>query len=287
MLILLGVAVAGPARWRLALGLRLGGIRFKLFSLLRQFFRVGLVGLVSPIRGVETVEHRLQFRIRGQRLAPDPRLRRACAIRQREDAHRHLDLALQIAGKDITDGGKTRHRRGAAYQPFTPDARLRCISFARLAGKHADQRIIRGRNLLFLVGNPREILYFFRDGKIHVGLAGGQPHLAHQDVAQFLIFDFGFSIDRTDGEIARFSTGFERIEGQAPLAVGAGGRGLFLAGEFDRDPLAGVGDAPDGHLHFTLEDHVVGERACEFHLGEQRRDEREREQEQSDGFFHG
>ena len=94
-----------------------------------------------------------------------------------------------------------------------------------------------------------------------------------------MIFDFGFSIDRTDGEIARLGAGGERIEGHAPLAVGAGGRGFFLAGEFDGDLLAGVGDAPDGHFHFTLQDHVVGERAREFHLGEQRRDEREREQE--------
>src|SRR5690606_33049356 len=77
-------------------------------------------------------------------------------------------------------------------------------------------------------------------GPFHVGLAGGDPHFAHEDVGE------GDGVVALDDEIGAFGVGGSGVEFDHPFAVGVGGGLRGLAGEGDGDVFAGVGRAPDG-----------------------------------------
>ena len=116
--------------------------------------------------------------------AANPGLGRAGAIRKGDDAHGNFNLPLQVAREKIRDGGKRWCRFGAAHLPFARHAVGGRIGFGRGAGEHAQQGEMGGGNFRRLVGHTGEIFYFFGHGKIHVGLAGGEPDFAHQHVIQ-------------------------------------------------------------------------------------------------------
>jgi hypothetical protein len=96
---------------------------------------------------------------------------------------------------------------------------------------------------------------------LHVRLSGAEPHLADDDVAEF---NDVRGRDFEDGGLVR---GLQGVELELPRAVGAGFGLLFLAGELDRDLLARVSPAPDGHGGPLLQNHVVAENVRQFDRG--------------------
>ena len=71
-------------------------------------------------------------------------------------------------------------------------------------------------------------------------------------------------------KVARFGAGGHRVKFDEPFAVRIRRYRFCLPGEFNRDLLAAFRRAPDRHGFLALQNHVAGERAGEFHLGQQR-----------------
>jgi len=111
------------------------------------------------------------------------------------------------------------------------------------------------------------------DVELHVGLAGGEPDLADQDVGYG---DGGLALTTGNGHLKR-PAGLEVGEADGPLSGGVGNRGFAGTVEGDRDLLAGIGCAPDGHGHPRLKHHVIAEEGVGLDLGVCRRCERQRE----------
>lgn len=102
------------------------------------------------------------------------------------------------------------------------------------------------------------------DGPLHVGLAGAEPDIADDDVAE------GDGVGAVHDEVGRVGLDGHRGEVDAPVAVAVGLGGEGLAAEGDGDLLAAAGGAPDRDDGLALEDGVVGEDGGELHLGAER-----------------
>ena len=122
----------------------------------------------------------------------------------------------------------------------------------------ADVRIGGGGDLLVGVlddGRAREAA----KGHLHVGLAGGEPDVADEDVGE------GNRCSPVDGEGVG-AAGWFRCEVKGPRAEVVGfGRGVLMA-EVDGDSSAGCVPAPDVNGTITLEDGVVAEHVREAGL---------------------
>ena len=94
-----------------------------------------------------------------------------------------------------------------------------------------------------------------QDGLLHVALAGGEPHLAHQHVPDRRLLGAA-----GDDEFAPLGARFERLEIDAPRARRVGLRALALSRESHHDLPARVRSAPHRHLHAALEHHAVAKR---------------------------
>ena len=93
------------------------------------------------------------------------------------------------------------------------------------------------------------------EGHLHVGLAGGDPDVADEEVGEGEGRGGGGA---GDGE-REGAAGLFGGEPEAPLAEAVGGGGLGLLVEGDVDGLGGGGPAPDVDGGAALEDAVVGE----------------------------
>lgn len=217
-------------------------------------------------RLIETIEHRFEPGIRSKGLAPNPRLGRARAERQRHDADGRFDFLLQFAGEKIADRRKGRHGFRTAHLPLTTHAALRFVGLRCGAGKHANQRIIGGGDLPFFVRHAGEILHLFRHGEIHVGLAGGEPDFADKHVVEL----HRLRRARTgDGERPSFRRGFQRLKIHTPIAGAIRLARHFLTGEFNGHVFAVLRRAPHRQAHPSLQNHLAGERTGGLHLGKQ------------------
>jgi hypothetical protein len=89
------------------------------------------------------------------------------------------------------------------------------------------------------------------EGHLHVGLAGGEPEIAEEDVV------VGDGVGAVDGESVGASGGLcGEVDTPAAGGVGDGGVGEVVEG--GGNGLAGGGAAPDVNGHVALENHVAG-----------------------------
>ena len=124
-----------------------------------------------------------------------------------------------------------------------------------LDGEHSQLGKVSGGDLLGLVDEAIGRMALGGDVELHVGLAGGEPYLADEDVGYG---DWGLAFAAGDGHLKR-AAGLEVEEADGPLAGGVGDCGFGGAVEGDGDLFAGIGCAPDGHGHAGLQHHVVAE----------------------------
>ena len=111
-----------------------------------------------------------------------------------------------------------------------------------------DPRVVRGGDHL---GRRRVLSAEFVDAHLHVGLAGADP-----DVAEHHVVGSHAAVELDHMGPSRR----DRIERDAPAAVGTRGGGPGLADEFDVHRLPGIlRPAPDGQLLVALQHHVVAE----------------------------
>ncbi len=100
-----------------------------------------------------------------QAFRAEPRLNRAAAQRRFDDADRHADPGLQIAGKKVCHGGKISHGFRSGRLPFALGVGLGGGGTLVVRGKVANQRIVRSRFFLLPVQG-------LDNRKKHVRLAG-------------------------------------------------------------------------------------------------------------------
>ena len=87
---------------------------------------------------------------------------------------------------------------------------------------------------------------------LHVGLAGGEPEVAEEDVVE--LDGVGGADDESEGTAGGLGG---EVDAPAAERVGCGGCGEAV--EVDGDLFAGCGVAPDVDGHVALENHVAGE----------------------------
>jgi len=131
--------------------------------------------------------------------------------------------------------------------------------------------VVRGGDFLGGVGE-------LADAAFHVGLAGGEPDVAGEDVGEADGGSGGFA-GAGDGEVGGLGGGGEGGEVDYPASVGGSGGAYGLASEGDGDVFAGGGGAPDGEGFVALEDGVVAEEGGEGGVGAGGEGEGEREGE--------
>jgi hypothetical protein len=108
---------------------------------------------------------------------------------------------------------------------------------------------------------------------LHVGLAGGEPDLADEDIADHDHVGAG------DGELGGHGRGGRGLEVNDPAAVCAGGGADLLAQKIDGHAFTGGGLAPDGQGFVALEDGVVLKERREGDLGAGERGGEEKDEE--------
>ena len=170
-----------------------------------------------------------------------------------DDAHRHLQLLMQRARKEIRRTGKVPDCFRRTNPPLAGAPCLR-LKLRRAAGdKHADVRKF-GRSLFLLK------IATSRNGHGHVRLAGGKPHLPHQHALDQENVFAGHLQPPGHGGI------IDGVQPHAPAAVFASGGALGLAGKFHGHLFARLGGAPHRRHSTPLQHHVIRKRRCQRHL---------------------
>jgi hypothetical protein len=120
-------------------------------------------------------------------------------------------------------------------------------------------------------------------GKLHVGLAGGEPDVADEEIGEGEV-----GAITSDGESVRTAGGFRR-EPEAEVAVGVDLGGNRLGMKFGGEVCAGGGPSPDVNGPITLEDGVVAEQMRKADVGAEQngRQEAGSEEEGDAEKFHG
>ena len=203
-----------------------------------------------------SVEVGFRLRIGGLRLGGDPGFDGRAADGSVDQADGDADFLMDLATKEIEDGGEATDVVGRASAPCTFAFGGRGGGVGRGFLVMTDQRVVRSG----LLGV--EVIRGL-DGHRHVRLARAEPDFAHEYVFYFELMSFLAGHD----ECPRFGGGLEGIELEHPLAVGIRGGGLGLASEGDGHGLARIGPTPDGHGLLALENHVVGDRRGQAEAG--------------------
>ena len=160
---------------------------------------------------------------------------------------------LQLLAEIIADGREIGRRFRPGRHPFSfaVVGRLRAGDFfhAELPqvriGRQGDLRIAAGGRL---------------EHELHVGLAGGQPHVAHQHVGN------GDPIPALNQQLKRAGRRVVQVQADRPPAIAAGHGAGRLAGQRDGHLLARRGPAPNGRRRRALQHHVLGEDRRQPHL---------------------
>jgi hypothetical protein len=171
---------------------------------------------------------------------------------------------MNLAGKKVSDRRERGSRLRRADEPLAFHARLRLVRFRRLAGKHADERIIRRLDFLRLIRDARPLVHGLGHGVNHVGLARAQPHFADDDI---LKHQRSGTLGASDAKRTAFARRLERREIDAPVSSPIDAGRYFLRAKLDRHVFARVRRAPDGNRAIALQHHARGERTRELHRG--------------------
>jgi len=194
-----------------------------------------------------------------QGLAAGPGLDAGAAPGSVDDADGHAEFPAELFGEKVADGGELGGglRRGAC--PLPGDGVARGGQRSLVDVEHAQLRVV-GRGDIF--GPVIGVGQF----PLHVGLAGGEPDLADEDVVDDL---FGAAFH---AESVRAAGGQLRA-GEFPSAIGGGddlhgrwcGRRAF---DGEGDDLLRVVLTPDRVGLIALQHQVVGEQRREKERGE-------------------
>ena len=179
------------------------------------------------------------------------------APRGADESDRHVDGLVDFASEVVPDRREVADGLGRTGLPLADDVVLRIAGQDRGARnvKEPDVGMVGCFDFGFAVGR-------LGNAHFHVGLAGAEPDLAHEDVGQANCLFASFS-----GHRQRTFATFEGRQGEppAPLRVRAGASGVRT--HLNGDNAAGRGPAPNRQGLVALEDHVVGEDACRSEFG--------------------
>jgi hypothetical protein len=104
------------------------------------------------------------------------------------------------------------------------------------------------------LGGISGTIFGFLKMHLHVRLAGTDPHIAHQDIIEFLNAVGGDEHERIG------TTGGKGTEVEAPSAEFIGAGAGFLAAEMDFDNCAGPGGPPEREARISLQNGMVGKK---------------------------
>ena len=199
--------------------------------------------------------------MRAQHRLGNPGFDGRAAPRGMKNADGDAEFFADALCKEIADGRETADGVGRGGLPAAVrDLRHGQVGADVLHAQVTDERV-GGLGLLDI-----EQLRRTAQAPFHVGLTRGEPHLAHDDVAQR---DAG--VAACDDEVGAGGVGGQRIEIGAPGAGGVDARALRLAGEGHRDVRARlVVPAPHRHGDITLQHGVIRERRGELERGDRR-----------------
>ncbi len=180
---------------------------------------------------------------------------------------------LQVTSEEVGDGGEVFGGLGCAGGPAGCgfDVFERVVGGVSFDEKEADVGVVGGGDLFGGVLNDGAVGEA-GEGHLHVGLAGGEPEIADEDVVEL------DGVRAADDESEGAASGL-RGKVDAPTADVVGGCGGGEAVEFYGDLFSGGGAAPDVDGHVALKDHVAGEEFGERDFGVGTQGEYERDDE--------
>ncbi len=230
-------------------------------------FMRGAIRLAAGQVRADIGDEVLQLRHGIKAINARPRLDTCAAPSALNDADGHFELLVQFQAEVITDRRKASGCLWRAAIPFRGHIVLR-----RERGRfwHLDEAQIRMRGVRDVGLRVGLHLHF----PLHVRLAGGEPHLADQNVLHAHVARLEHLRLRVCGH------GFELHH---PLAARIGFRGLLLSRELHDDFLTGRGFAPNRHRFVPLKHHVVGEDGGKLHRSMCGRSEQEEIEERLHG----
>ncbi len=150
-----------------------------------QFAEILLVHALRLRRTLQGLrDRRGEVREAGQTLATGPGLGGSATDRAVNDADRHPQVGLQIAGEEIADGGEILDGGGRADGPRASGGRLRQLGVVLVDIELADERMGGGSDFMF----PTDDGFLPRaeaELAFHVGLAAAKPDFTDQDVVKY------------------------------------------------------------------------------------------------------
>ena len=164
-----------------------------------------------------------------------------------------FEFLMEVLAEEPGDGGEVLDGVRGGDDPFALAVGLGDAGGFLVDAEHADGGEVGGGGF-----GGRVEAAFELEG--HVGLAGGEPDFADEDVVD------GEGGAAFDGELLGLVAGCEFAEADAPSAIGDGSGGGGLIGDGDGDGVAGFGPAPDVEGLVGLDDHVVGDEGGEFEI---------------------
>ena len=178
-----------------------------------------------------------------------------------DEADGDVLFLLEVASEEVGDGGEACGGFGGALRPADGgldvfEGIVRAVFFN---AEEADLRVVGGGDFFGGVLDDG-VAGEAEQRHLHVGLAGGKPEIADENVVE------GEGVCATDSEGEGAAGGLGgKIDAPAMKVVGGGGGGRTV--EVDGDLLAWFGLAPDVDGHVALEDHVAGEDLGEGDVG--------------------
>jgi hypothetical protein len=205
--------------------------------------------------GEDAVLLGFQFRVLVERGVAHPRLDGGAADGGEHEADRPMEIGLDFPGEIIGDAGAVAGGVGGGDEPLARHIFLRGEELRPALGHEpAELRIGGAGDLVVAVGGGVE-------GELHVGLSGGEPDVADEDVRD------DEAVFAGDDEVEGAGVFRGQVEVRVPAAVGAGDDFRCRLVEGDGDGFAGFGAAPDRGGGRFLEDGVGGKDGGKLDVG--------------------
>ena len=208
-------------------------------------------GIVEPIDLFHLRED-VRFRLVTDRR--DPGLDRRAPPTRRDEADRHIQLAMQVTPEEIEHRRERAHRLWRALDPLAVDMMGRRAGGSVRDLEQANLGVV-GRGDHF-----RSVACPLGYRPLHVRLPRPEPHLADQNVLE------GDGVPTGNRYFDRLSGG-NRFQSDAPVPLFIGlGRGSVVAdrhGNF----FFRLGPTPNHRRSLPLQDHVVADDLRQAHVG--------------------